>query len=46
MNYRREISPGVTSPTDIPAEADGHYLLELLRNSRKKAFIKTPTYKR
>ena len=46
MSYRREISPGVTSPTDIPAEADGPYLLEVLRNPRKKTLIQTPAYKR
>ena len=46
MTYRREISPGVTSPTEIPAEADGPYLLEVLRNPRKKTLIQTPTYKR
>lgn len=46
MTYRREISPGVTSPTEIPAEADGPYLLEVLRNPRKKTLIQTPAYKR
>ena len=45
MSYRREISPGVTSPTEIPAEADGPYLLEVLRNPRKKNLIQTPHYK-
>lgn len=42
----REICSRLTAPTEIPAEADGNYVVDLIRNPRKKQIIKTLPYKR
>lgn len=43
----RETCSTLTSPTEIPAEADGNYVVEMFRNPRKKQdSIKTLPYKR
>jgi len=45
-NNQRELCSRLTAPTEIPAEADGNYVIDLIRNPRKKHVINTLPYKR
>ncbi|CBY19044.1 unnamed protein product [Oikopleura dioica] len=44
-SYQRETCSQLTQPTEIPAEADGTYVLEVIKNNRKKHLIKTNLYR-